>query len=230
MTDEALFELLEEARQACGKNAVALAAFLGARLPNEPPGLKVSLRRRVADLIAQFTGKRVDLPLQEAFERCEDCPRPDTCREAARCMCSQIKKFEAPDEFVKQSGQVEEKLNSSNADLPEGCEPCQVCGKPIRVGEWGCITRVVAHGPSVQTTAFAAYFDVGLGKEVTGLGDRHVAMRPEGTQIVRDKDGKVVAEASGRGRLTYRDLPSKGELSARADRLHEQRRKADRRG
>ena len=82
---------------------------------------------------------------------------------------------------------------------------CGVCGKPIAVGEWPCISRIVEHAPSVQTSAFAAYFDHGLGIEVTGLGDRKKAMREN--------------------HLDYRDKMSAGDQSARLDRVHEERRR-----
>jgi hypothetical protein len=88
---------------------------------------------------------------------------------------------------------------------------CQVCGQPIAVGEWPCIVTPRPHRRSVQTAPFASYFDVGLGREVTSLGDRWAAMKG-----VTTCDGEVVSE-----RLEYRDKVSKGELAARRDR-HEQ--------
>ncbi len=87
-------------------------------------------------------------------------------------------------------------------------ELCTVCGLPLEVGDWPCVTTIRPHGKSVQTSAFAAYFDQGLGREVTGLGDRHAAMREK--------------------KLDYRDKMSPGDLSARNDRIHEKLVKAGR--
>lgn len=90
---------------------------------------------------------------------------------------------------------------------------CTVCGLPIAVGEWPCVYRVRPHGTSVQTDVFSTYFDVGLGREVTSLGDRWAAMR--GTM---DPESGTV-----RGQLDYREHPSRGELSARRDRAEAER-------
>ena len=85
---------------------------------------------------------------------------------------------------------------------------CQVCGLPIRVGEYPCILTPRPHGKSVQTTPFSTYFDYGLGKEITSLGDRWQAMKE--------------------GHLDYRDKMSKGALSARRDRIEARKREAQR--
>lgn len=90
---------------------------------------------------------------------------------------------------------------------------CTVCGLPLAVGDWPCVSTIRPHGKSVQTAPFAAYFDIGLGREVTSLGDRWQAMK--GTQD--PESGKVW------GKLDYREKVSPGELSARKDRIHEQR-------
>jgi hypothetical protein len=81
---------------------------------------------------------------------------------------------------------------------------CAVCGKPIQIGEWPCVYTPRPHERSVQTAPFVAYYDHGLGMEITGLGDRQAEMR--------------------RNNLHYREHPSKGDLSARRDRLEERRR------
>ncbi len=91
---------------------------------------------------------------------------------------------------------------------------CTVCGLPLSIGEWPCVTTIRPHAPSVQTAPFAAYFDIGLGREVTSLGDRWQAMK--GT--MDPESGKVW------GKLDYREKMSKGALSARMDRIHEQKR------
>lgn len=78
-------------------------------------------------------------------------------------------------------------------------EPCETCG--------GAVEQQYKH--SVQSTVFVPYFDYGLGVQVNSLAERWTHMRRNGLQ--------------------YRDLPSKGELSARADKAAE-RRKEEARG
>jgi hypothetical protein len=88
-------------------------------------------------------------------------------------------------------------------------EPCQVCGLPLKIGDWPCVSTVRPHGRSVQGQVFVPYFDIGLGVEITSLAERKRWMRNL--------------------HMDYRDKPTKGELSARADRAHE-RRKEEARG
>jgi hypothetical protein len=78
---------------------------------------------------------------------------------------------------------------------------CERCGLPIAIGQWPCISTIRPHGTSVQTTPFAEYFDFALGRSVTSLGDRWQGMKAE--------------------KLTYRDKVSRGDLSARRDRIEE---------
>lgn len=75
-------------------------------------------------------------------------------------------------------------------------DPCDTCGGPIEL----------LFTSSTPSKGFEAYFDMGLGVEVTGIGDRKVVMRRE--------------------KLDYRDHPSPGEMSARRDKANE-RFKAD---
>lgn len=84
-----------------------------------------------------------------------------------------------------------------------GDELCTVCGLPIAVGEYPCIATVRPHGRSVQSTAFAAYYDDGLGTYVTSLGQRHQLMRE--------------------AHFDYREKMRPGDLSARQDRVQERR-------
>lgn len=81
---------------------------------------------------------------------------------------------------------------------------CSVCGLPVASGEMACIYTVRPHGPLAQRSGFTAYFDIGLGAEVTSLGQRHQLMR--------------------QNKLDYRDKMSPGDLSARRDRMREQQR------
>lgn len=226
MTEEAIYELLEEARQACGRSALKLASFLGARIPNAD----VETRRFVTDAIQKFTGKRAELAEHSALaayvgdQLRETTSIDDVVTQAGGC--SWCRSHEILIGGVVASWAFDRKLFVCRACASRGVEElesflCQVCGLPIAVGEWGCITTIRPHGKSVQTHAFVAYFDYGLGKEITSLGDRHSAMRPEGTQVARDRSGQVVAEAEGRGRLEYRDLPKRGDLSARREREHQ---------
>ena len=80
---------------------------------------------------------------------------------------------------------------------------CTVCGLPIEVGDWPCVYTQRPHGKSVQTNPFPTYFDTGLGREVSSLGDRWKAMR----------DGK----------LDYREKLRPGDLSARRDRIEHEK-------
>lgn len=81
---------------------------------------------------------------------------------------------------------------------------CAKCGGVIEIGDW----PFCPHGKSVQTHAFEAYFDYGLGCEVTSLSQRLSLMRER--------------------KLTYRDHMSKGDLSARRDRIEQEKREARR--
>lgn len=85
-------------------------------------------------------------------------------------------------------------------------DPCDACG--------GSVEQVFKH--SVQSTPFVAYFDVGLGREILGLGDRRAAMRGE----IDDVSGER------RNKLDYREKLAPGEISARQDRLRQQQRDA----
>lgn len=82
-------------------------------------------------------------------------------------------------------------------------EPCAVCGLPLEIGQWPCITTPRPHDRSVQLQPFVPYFDYGLGEYVTSLGDRWAAMKRHG--------------------LDYKDHPTKGDLSARRDRIEQQK-------
>jgi hypothetical protein len=89
---------------------------------------------------------------------------------------------------------------------PAAGDVCTVCGLPIAVGEFPCISAPRPHGRALPSKGFEPHFDVGLGQHVTGWGDVRQAMR--------------------RNKMDFRDHPSAGELSARRDR--EQQRKAGR--
>ena len=82
---------------------------------------------------------------------------------------------------------------------------CTVCGLPLASGDWPCIYTIRPHGKSVQTAPFTPYFDVGLGEYVTSLGQRRALMKEH--------------------HLDYRDKVSHGELSARRDRIEEQKKR-----
>ncbi len=101
-----------------------------------------------------------------------------------------------------------------SAPPPAGnVEPCQVCGKPLTIGQQGCIVRVVEHEPVGVYHPFIPYFDFALGREVTSLAERWRFMRGE---IDRESGER-------RGQLDYRDKMSPGDLSARRDRLEQER-------
>lgn len=85
-----------------------------------------------------------------------------------------------------------------------GTDTCRICGLPIAVGDFPCITTARPHGKALPSKGFEPYFDVGLGEPVTGWGDVRQHMR--------------------RKHLDFRDHPSPGEQSARRDRAHERAR------
>ena len=87
-------------------------------------------------------------------------------------------------------------------------EVCPECGEFIQIGSWPrCGRGRFDHGKSVQLDPFATYWDDGLGMEISSLGDRWKAMR------------------SGDFKLDYRDKQSPGWLSARRDRIEEQKKR-----
>lgn len=100
---------------------------------------------------------------------------------------------------------------------PPDTDLCTVCGLPLEVGDWPCVRTIRPHGRSVQNTVFVPYFDVALGVQVDSLAQRWRLMKPE-------MDGDEVS----RGKLEYRDKMSKGDLSARNDRIHERLQAKDR--
>lgn len=78
-------------------------------------------------------------------------------------------------------------------------ELCTVCGLPIEIGQFPCVYTPRPHAKALPSKGYEARFDDGLGCEVTGWGDVHQKMREH--------------------HLDYREHPSKGELSARRDRI-----------
>lgn len=83
-------------------------------------------------------------------------------------------------------------------------EPCAVCGLPLAIGEQGCITTIRPHDPVLTYHPFIPRFDVALGAYTGSLAERWKHMR--------------------RAKVDYREHPPKGELSARRDRLEQQKR------
>jgi hypothetical protein len=81
---------------------------------------------------------------------------------------------------------------------------CSVCGLPLAVGDWPCVATIRPHGKSVQTNAFVTYFDIGLGVQIDSLGQRWRVMKDQ--------------------HVDYRDKLSRGDLSARRDRIEQQKR------
>jgi hypothetical protein len=88
--------------------------------------------------------------------------------------------------------------------MPDDVTLCNVCGLPIKIGDWPCVNTIREHEPALVTPPFQAYFDIGLGEQVNSFADRWRLMRQKGLQ--------------------YRDLPRPGDLSARRDRVEQQRR------
>src|SRR2546423_13000851 len=69
-------------------------------------------------------------------------------------------------------------LIDSGPRLDPDVTRCQVCHLPIAVGDWPCISRVRRHAPALRNVPpFVAYFDIGLGRDITSFADRWRAMR-----------------------------------------------------
>ena len=79
---------------------------------------------------------------------------------------------------------------------------CEKCGREIRLSEH----PFCPHGFPAKHYPFKAYFDLGLGRQIDSQADRWRAQKELNVQP--------------------RDGMSKGDLSARQDRLEQQRRRA----
>jgi len=77
---------------------------------------------------------------------------------------------------------------------------CDTCHETVAIGDW----PFCPHGKARPSKGFEPYFDIGLGREVTGWGDIRQTMRRE--------------------HLDFRDHPRPGDASARLDRVHAKRR------
>ena len=78
---------------------------------------------------------------------------------------------------------------------------CERCGAIYGISCW----PFCPHGRVQPRPAFEPYFDVGLGRYVTGWGDVRQGMREH--------------------HLDFRDHPTRGDLSARRDRIEEGKRR-----
>jgi len=85
---------------------------------------------------------------------------------------------------------------------------CTVCGEPLAIGDFPCIRTPRPHAKALPSKGYEPRFDIGLGEYVTGWGDIRQHMR--------------------RNRLDFRDKMSRGQLSARRDRIEQQKRDARR--
>lgn len=88
-------------------------------------------------------------------------------------------------------------------------ERCQICGRPLLVGQWPCIRTPRAHSPVGAYVPFKPYFDIALGRQINSLADRWRAKRELHCDEV--------------------DGLSRGDLSAVHDRARERRRLRDQR-
>ncbi len=56
-------------------------------------------------------------------------------------------------------------------------ETCERCGATIEIGDWPFCKG--GHGKANPAKGFEPYFDIGLGREVTGWGDVRQSMREQ---------------------------------------------------
>jgi hypothetical protein len=87
----------------------------------------------------------------------------------------------------------------------------------LAIGDQGCIVTIRPHEPALPYHPFIAYDDIALGVHITSLAERWKHMRPqyEGDELIR-------------GKLEYREKMRPGDLSARRDRIEQQKREARR--
>jgi len=108
-------------------------------------------------------------------------------------------------------------------DVTPNTAPCQVCGLPLAIGQQGCIVTVRPHDePALPYHPFIPYFDIALGEQVNSLSERW--------RLMKGTEDRETGERHGR--LEYRDKMSRGDLSARLDRIHDEtkRESSSRRG
>jgi hypothetical protein len=68
-------------------------------------------------------------------------------------------------------------------------ETCPDCGAVIEIGDW----PFCPHGKANPAKGFEPYFDIGLGREVTGWGDVRQSMREQHLDF-RDHPNKEQTE------------------------------------
>ncbi len=90
--------------------------------------------------------------------------------------------------------------------------PCERCGFPVHIGS----TVQCPHEKAVSTKGFEPHFDIGLGKYLTGEGDRNAALRPQW-----NKDYVTHLQPRDLPAVHYREL--KQRRAERAARAKEQR-------
>ncbi len=84
---------------------------------------------------------------------------------------------------------------------------CDRCGAEVQIGDWPCNPeKGRGHERALNVPIFVPYFDIGLGEHVESIGHRLSLMRKHG--------------------LVDRPKLTAGDMSARRDRIEQQKREA----
>ncbi len=94
------------------------------------------------------------------------------------------------------------KIGCQQCGTYEKHEPCPDCGETQHMGDdYRC-----PHGRAFQHKGFEAYYDIGLGIQVTDPGDRNKELRPKW-----ERDNIVHLQPADRGSNYYKELSERRE-------------------
>ena len=101
------------------------------------------------------------------------------------------------------------KLGCQQCGTYSAHEPCSDCGKIVHIGEW----PKCPHGKPSLSKGLEPFFDFGLGKTITTMGDINAACRPhwEGDNIVH-------IQPTGKSDSYYKQLNERRAEKANAER------------
>ena len=99
------------------------------------------------------------------------------------------------------------KLGCKRCGTYERHEPCPDCGNAQHIGDdYRC-----PHGPALRSKGFVPYYDIGLDRHVTTIGDINAACRPHW-----ENDHVVHLQPSDKPDSYYRELNERREARANA--------------